>query len=262
MKTDKHTDSKLSRRHFFQAGAGAAGAFVASSSVAQICFKDTAAQPLGPFFPRQGTPADVIREDDDPQTPLHLANDNDLTFVKGRDGKAQGQIVYIDGTLRDRDCQPLPTATIIIWQASASGRYNHKGDAQNHDFRHPKSGEMLRRTHDPHFQYWGQATTDASGNYSFKTIVPGFYPANLASGWYRPPHIHFLVMATGVEQFVTQMYFSGEQIVGNDFIQELNKKDFLLQSSKMTTAQRRALVVDFNVDAQRGLVGRFDITMP
>ncbi len=258
------TDRKLSRRHFFQAGAGAAGAFVAGGSVAHACLKATSAQPLGPFFPQQGTPVDVIREDDDPQTPLHLANDNDLTFVKGRDGKAQGQVVYVDGTLRDADCQPLPAATIIIWQAAASGRYNHKGDAQNQDFSHPVTGATLRRTHDPHFQYWGRATTDASGNYSFKTIVPGFYPANLARGWYRPPHIHFLVMATGVAQFVTQMYFRGEQIADNDFVQELNEQDFLLQSSSMTKAQRRALVVDFvaNNQQQDGLVGKFDITLP
>lgn len=201
-------DSELSRRRFFQAGAGA---LAAGSTVAHACLKaTTGAQPLGPFFPQQGTPADVIREDNNPQTPLHLANDSDLTFVKGRNGKAQGQVVYIDGTLRDADCQPLSAATIIIWQAAASGRYNHNGDAQNQDFRHPVTGAVINRTHDPYFQYWGRATTDVRGSYSFKTIVPGFYPANLARGWYRPPHVHFLVMATGYPQFVTQMYFRSE----------------------------------------------------
>ena len=257
-------DSKLSRRNFFQVGAGAAGALVAGGSTAYACLRATAAHPLGPFFPQQGTPAEVIREADDPHTPLHLANDNDLTYVKGRDGKAQGQVVYIDGTVRDAECQPLPAATLIIWQAAASGRYNHKGDAQNQDFRHPVTGALIHRTHDPHFQYWGRATTDAEGNYSFKTIVPGFYPANLARGWYRPPHIHFLVMAMGLPQFVTQMYFSGEQIADNDFVQELNAQDFLLQNAGITAAQRRELVVAFAVDNQRqdGLVGQFDITLP
>lgn len=259
------TDKRLSRRNFFQVGAGAAGALVAGGSAAYACLQEaTAAQPLGPFFPQQGTPADVVREDDDPQTPLHLANDNDLTFVKGREGKAQGQVVYIDGTLHDAECQPLDAATIIIWQAAASGRYNHKGDAQNQDFRHPVTGALIHRTHDPHFQYWGRATTDDQGNYSFKTIVPGFYPANLARGWYRPPHIHFLVMATGFPQFVTQMYFSGEQIIDNDFVQELNEQDFLLKNAGMTEAQRQALVVAFATDNKRtdGLVGRFDIALP
>lgn len=258
------TDSKLSRRGFFQVGAGAAGVFVAGGSLAHACAGITGAQPLGPFFPRSGTPADVIREDDDPQTPLHLANDQDLTFVKGRDGQARGQVVYIQGTLRDAACQPLPAATIIVWQAAASGRYNHTGDAQNKDFRHPVTGVMLSRTHDPYFQYWGRATTDIDGNYEFKTIVPGFYPANLARGWYRPPHIHFLVMATGFPQFVTQMYFSGKRIADNDFVQELNAQDLLLQSSSLTAAQRQKLLVAFDSESTRpdGLLGRFDITLP
>lgn len=50
----------------------------------------------------------------------------------------------------------------------------------------------------------------------------------------------------------------------NAFIQELNTRDFLLQSSSMTDEQRQALVVDFAVDSTQrdGLVGKFDITMP
>lgn len=252
----------LSRRGFFKTGAGAAGGLVVGGSAALACLKKpTASQPLGPFFPHQGTAPYVIKED--PQMPLHLANDNDLTFVKGREGRAQGQVVYVEGTLRNADCQTLPDATIIIWQAAASGRYNHRGDAGNADFTHPVTGETLHRTHDQYFQYWGQAVTDAGGNYTFKTIVPGFYPANLSSGWYRPPHIHFLIMATGLPQFVTQMYFRGEQIADNAFVQDLNRKDFLLQDSRLTTAQRQALVVDFVASDEKpdGLVGKFDITL-
>ena len=258
---------KLSRRNFFRAGAGAAGAagaFVAGGSIAHACGGLTAAQPLGPFFPRPDTPTDVVREDDDPQTPLHLANDNDLTFIKGRDGKAQGEVVYVRGTLSDAQCQPLAGATLIIWQASASGRYNHNGDGQNRAFRHPETGELRRRTLDPHFQYWGRATTDSAGQYSFKTIVPGFYPANLSSKWYRPPHIHFLVMATGMPQFVTQMYFRSQHFADNDFIQKLNGQDFLLQNESLTKEQQQQLIVDFarDADVSDGLVGKFDITLP
>ena len=59
------------------------------------------------------------------------------------------------------------------------------------------------------------------------------------------------------------MYFRGEQIADNNFVQELNEQDFLLQSSSMTAAQRRELVVDFVADSRRkdGLVGKFDITL-
>jgi protocatechuate 3,4-dioxygenase beta subunit len=100
---------------------------------------------------------------------------------------------------------------------------------ENHDFHHPKTGEIIKRTMDHSFQYWGKILTNENGEYEFKTIVPGFYPADLQSGWYRPPHIHFMVSATGYPQLVTQLYFKSDKIDNNEWIQELNEKDPILQ---------------------------------
>ncbi|MCB0377523.1 MAG: hypothetical protein KDD33_03445 [Bdellovibrionales bacterium] len=251
----------VNRRTFFRFGAGALGTLVASQSLAQACGVDTGGQPLGPFFPRPGTPIDPIHEDPDTSTPIYLANDNDLTFVRGRLGTALGQWVEVKGQVTDGDCKPVVGATIIIWQASASGRYNHKGDAANEDFEHPVTGDIVQRTHDKNFQYWGQATTNAQGEYVFKTIVPGFYPADLSTAWYRPPHIHFLISATGFPQLVTQMYFRGKDIANNDFIQDLNGKDLILQSEELTPLQRESLVVDFKTKSllDKTLEGTFNI---
>ncbi|MGE3973935.1 MAG: hypothetical protein AB7F59_05345 [Bdellovibrionales bacterium] len=252
----------LSRRSFFKMGLGTAGTLAAGHALAQVCGINTGAQPLGPFFPRPGTPEDVVREDNNPMTPLHLANDEDLTLIKGRNGMASGQVVHVVGKVTDKNCKPIPNATIVIWQASESGRYNHKGDSENHDFRDPRDGKIVKRTLDQHFQSWGRTTTNQNGDYKFKTIVPGFYPADLQAQWYRPPHIHFMISATGFPQLVTQMYFRGEKLVENDWIQELNKKDFLLQDGSLTEEQRNKLVVNFVEQADKNLVGRFDITLP
>lgn len=253
----------FSRRKLFQWGAGALGTLAASPSLAQVCGVATGNQVLGPFFPNPGTPEDPIHEDPDPTTPIYLANDCDLTFVKGRSGVAEGQVVYIKGKVLDENCKAIPHATIIIWQASASGRYNHKGDAANPDFAHPITGEIVQRRHDPFFQYWGRAITDENGDYQFKTIVPGFYPADLENGWYRPPHIHFMVAATGYPQFVTQMYFKGEKLIDSSWIEELNLKDFILQDSRLSLQQREELIVNFQQDSLFGgeLVGTFDIKL-
>lgn len=255
----------VSRRNFFKVGLGAVGTMTAAHSLAQICGVTTGGQPLGPFFPKTGNPVDPIREDSNPATPIHLANDNDLTFVKGRTGVATGQIVYVVGQVIDAACKPVSNATLVIWQASESGRYNHKGDAENQDFQHPKTGETIKRTLDHSFQYWGRTLTNQNGEYQFKTIIPGFYPADLESNWYRPPHIHFLVTATGFPQLVTQMYFKSEKFVANDWIQELNKKDILLQSPSISKEQREALIVEFKEDPSGtlidGLVGKFNITL-
>src|SRR5690606_27978102 len=68
---------------------------------------------------------------------------------------------------------------------------------------------------DPDFQYWGRSTTNALGEYDFKTIIPGHYPLDprltgrRPSGprQFRPPHIHFKVHARGYLSLTTQMYF-------------------------------------------------------
>lgn len=257
--------NSVSRRGFFRVGMGAAGTLVASRTLAELCGKTTGEQPLGPFFPKPGTPEDPIREDRNPATPIYLANDGDLTIVKGRSGLADGQKVYVKGQVTNAACQPIPNATLIVWQASKSGRYNHKGDDENHDFHHPKTGEIIKRTMDHSFQYWGKILTNENGEYEFKTIVPGFYPADLQSGWYRPPHIHFMVSATGYPQLVTQLYFKSDKIDNNEWIQELNEKDAILQVSSITAEQRERLIVEF-VESKDpsygdGLLGQFNISL-
>ncbi len=248
----KNLKQDISRRGLFQLGAAIAGTSLAGKAVAQMCAPQTAEQALGPFFPNPGTPEIPINE-----------SDYDLTKVKGLLGHAKGQKVNILGKIQDSVCKPISGATVIIWQASESGRYNHLRDEANKSFKHPVTGEIIQRTHDREFQYWGKATTDAEGNYKFRTIVPGFYPADVDSGWYRPPHIHFMVTATGYPQLVTQMYFRGSEIENNDFIQELNEKDFILQSDRLTEAQKRALVVDFKKDPmlKDELSGKFNIIL-
>ena len=103
--------------------------------------------------------------------------------------------------------------------------------------------------------------TDHHGNYRFKTIVPGFYPADLESGLYRPPHIHFLVSATGFPQLVTQMYFDGGRPCGQSMdSKELNEQDFLLQNPNMSDEQKRKLIIRFTEQID-GLTGYFDINL-
>ena len=148
------------------------------------------------------------RESSGPFYPLSypLDQDNDLTYLKDKSQKAKGEIIYIKGVVQDENCKLVSKATIEIWQACASGRYNHPED------RNP--AEL-----DPNFQYWGKAITNEQGEYRFKTIKPGSYPASWF--WTRPPHIHFTVRSPKHLELTTQMYFSDEP---------LNNKDRLLKN--------------------------------
>lgn len=213
----------ISRREILTAGASIVLANSAiARGIADAC-GITPAQIEGPFYP--------IKNQAD--------KDNDLTVKKGGTRVALGSIVYLAGRVLDPECAPITNALVEIWQACASGRYDHPSDT---------SGNPL----DPDFQYWGRAFTDGEGRYDFKTIEPGKYLAE--ENWTRPPHIHFKVSRSGFKKLTTQMYFGGNKY---------NESDLLL--NELPEEERRRLIVDFSpagagfeVDARRGT---FDITL-
>ncbi len=191
-------------------------ALTSKASAALTC-EPTPRQAKGPFYP-------VVNQPD---------KDTDLTMVAGRSTRAVGEIVWVEGIVRDADCATVSDALVEIWQACASGRYNHPND--------PNTAAL-----DPDFQYWGRAITDANGYYRFKTILPGAYPADV--GWIRPPHIHFRVMKRGYHELITQMYFAGEA---------LNAQDKILKS--LSASDQKSVVVDFAPSITGERQGVFDI---
>ena len=125
----------------------------------------------GPFYP-------VAQQADE---------DSNLVQVQGKAGQASGSILNLSGVVRHRNGQPIAGAEVDIWQADSNGQYHHPDDARSFPL-------------DPHFQYWGKATTQADGTYYFKTLIPGHY-----SG--RPPHIHYKVWVAGRVRLTSQIYF-------------------------------------------------------
>ncbi|WP_013322011.1 protocatechuate 3,4-dioxygenase [Gloeothece verrucosa] len=166
----------------------------------------TPPQTQGPFYPLQ----------------FPLDQNNNLTVIDGHKKAAFGETIVIRGCVLTEDCQPL-RARVEIWQACASGRYNHDYD--------PNPAPI-----DPNFQYWGYATTDDQGKYSFITIKPGGYP--VTDDWVRPPHIHFKITAPKLPPLITQLYFSEEE--------KLNQKDRILQ--RVPPHQRNLVMMDLKAD--------------
>lgn len=150
-----------------------------------------------------------------PVTP-HKDKDFDLTQVKGKDGVAKGDVVYIQGRVVDQKGQPIEGVTVDIWQANADGRYRHPHDTNTAPL-------------DPNFQGWAIVQSGKAGSFNFKTIVPGAYPVN--KDWMRPPHIHFKVSKRGYTELTTQMYFPDH---------ELNTVDLLM---KEKSASDQALMI-------------------
>lgn len=161
----------LNRRNFLQS----LGLGMSLSSPALALCRLTPRQGEGPFYPE----ADWNR-------------DNDLTRIRQGGPAAIGEKVHLSGIVQDPDCKPIDGALVEIWQAAASGKYNHSQDTSSLPL-------------DPDFQYWGRTNADSRGRYAFTTIIPGHYP--VGAGRYRPPHIHVKVHARGFTTLTTQVYF-------------------------------------------------------
>ena len=261
----------ITRRRVLTKSAGIVGfimgGLLTNTSFSALLSKPTPRQSLGPFFPDDGDEVEPIRENPNLNLPISQANDQDLTLVKGRRGKAQGQVVHLQGQVLDaKTSHPIPNAVLIMWCASASGRYNHKGDEGTLSFPHPKTGEIIHRTHDENFQYWGKAITNEKGEYWFKTIVPGFYPIDLRAGLYRPSHLHFKILCPKARALVTQLYFRGDHIPNNALNQELLPNDVVILDAGLNPEKQERVIVDYAPDQAGkiadGLVGHYDFIIP
>jgi len=159
----------------------------------------TSAQILGPFYPL-GEPSPG----------------GDLTRVPGRQGRAQGQIIYLGGRVLDRAGKPIRGAKLEIWQANTFGRYTHPNDDNPAPL-------------DPNFEGFAVVHTDDAGCYNLKTIKPAAYPiphdgpvgemleAQGRHPW-RPAHVHFMISAPGFEQLVTHVFVAGDQYLDSDVV--------------------------------------------
>lgn len=143
--------------------------------------------------------------------PLYIAG-APKSFYEARldNGKMPGQLVVMEGVIRDTDGNPLPGALIDVWHANENGHYSHFDPSQEE--------YNLRR----------QITADQQGRYRFRSILPPGYaiPPNsptaelfelLGRHGNRPAHIHFLISAAGRRALTTQVNIPGDTYIDDDF---------------------------------------------
>lgn len=153
--------------------------------------------------------------------------------------QAKGQVVLLFGRVHDTNGDPLPGATVEIWQTDAQGIYDHPGDRST-------------ASRDLSFQFYGASVTDADGNYVFRTIEPGYYEP-------RPKHIHVKVKLDGRELLTTQFYFEEDRAgLGGEgiFSQAGGQGDLLILKAVADAAADaagvRVLSTDLVLDAGAG----------
>src|ERR1700742_3878293 len=164
------------------------------------------------------------------ESPPRALGDNIALVGTGTPCVVTGRVVSTDGT-------PLPGAAIDVWQASDQGFY----DVQQPDVQPRTNGR-------------GLFTTDAGGNFWFRTIVPSYYPIPTdgpvgtllnATGRhpYRPAHIHFIVTAPGYRPLTTHIFVAGSQYIESDAV----------------FAVKKSLVVDFDEGTDPALADKCNV---
>src|SRR6266516_1011224 len=141
---------------------------------------------LAPMVLAQTSPAQTAQAQTADSLALTVAETEGPYFKAGspeatnllQDGM-QGQVITVTGQVVDQNGQPVANALLDFWQANSSGAYDN-------------SGYTLR----------GHQYTDANGNYTLTTVVPGLYPG-------RTEHIHVKVEAPNGPMLTTQLYFPG-----------------------------------------------------
>jgi catechol 1,2-dioxygenase len=126
------------------------------------------------------------------------------------DGTEQTEILFMDGTVKDTDGNPIPEALVEVWHANSLGNYSFFDKSQS-DFN-------LRRS----------IIADADGRYRFRSTMPVGYavpPVSptqsvldlLGRHGRRPAHIHFMVSAPGYRLLTTQINIQGDPYLYDDF---------------------------------------------
>jgi catechol 1,2-dioxygenase len=126
------------------------------------------------------------------------------------DGSEQGEVVFVDGQVRDANGKPITGAIADVWHANTRGFYSFFDPSQ------PKYN--LRR----------RIETDAEGRYRFRSILPSGYACppdgptqkllnELGRHGRRPAHIHFFVSAPGYRKLTTQINIAGDEYLWDDF---------------------------------------------
>lgn len=168
--------------------------------------KQTASQTVGPYL-RIG---------------LIYGHQNDLI-----QDETAGEQIKISGMVLDGNGDPILDAMVEIWQADASGIFNHPNDP-------------MREEADPNFRGFGRAET-RKGGFEFNTIKPGSRDGSA-------PFINVHVFARGMLiHAMTRIYFEDEAANAADPV--LNAVD----------AERRATLIATRENTDGTPVYRFDI---
>jgi hydroxyquinol 1,2-dioxygenase len=150
------------------------------------------------------TPATVLG-------PFHIDGSPELDFGGDMSDGVPGTPLYLHGTVRDLEGNPVAGGVLDVWQADTEGAYESQI---------PDIDEARLRA---------KYTTRENGSYCVRTIAPLGYTipmdgpvgdliAQTEISHFRPAHIHFLVNVPGYEPLITHLFQEGADYLDSDVV--------------------------------------------
>lgn len=150
------------------------------------------------------TPATVLG-------PFHIEGSPELGFGGDMGQGVPGTPLFVYGTVRDLDGNPVAGAVLDVWQADPEGVY----EAQLADVDEAR----LRAKY----------TTREDGTYCVRTVAPRGYSIPMDGpvgdligrtdiSYFRPAHVHFLLAVPGYEPLITHLFQKGAEYLDSDVV--------------------------------------------
>lgn len=143
--------------------------------------------------------------------PFHVSNAPPLAMGGDMKRDFGGEVLLVEGHVRDTAGNPIAGATLDIWQTAPNGLYSSQDPDQDiHSFH-------------------GLMTCDDDGRYAFTTVKPVSYtvptdgPVGVilnAAGrhpW-RPSHLHYIAAAEGFRTLVTEVFPDDDPYLDQDTV--------------------------------------------
>ncbi len=143
--------------------------------------------------------------------PFHVSNPPVREMGADLRADNEGELILVQGHIRDASGNPIGGATIDIWQTAANGLYSSQDPEQDI------------------YNFHALFTTGADGKYQFTTVRPVSYtvPTDGPVGellestgrhpW-RPSHLHYIVKAEGYRDLVTEVFPDDDPYLDQDTV--------------------------------------------
>jgi len=154
-------------------------------------------------FDAAATPATVLG-------PFHIEGSPELGYGGDMSDGVPGTPLYITGTVRGLDGEPVGGALLDVWQADPEGAYESQLEVEEARLR-------------------AKYTVREDGSYCVRTVAPKGYAIPMDGpvgeliskteiSHFRPAHVHFLITAAGFAPLITHLFQEGAQYLDSDVV--------------------------------------------